>query len=82
MSDPFAMDELSAPITHAAHRVPDSVQRSPGDAQHRPVTLLRRAGTHLSRAFSWTPDQQRIACALRSIRGTFSKAAKQARRLG
>jgi hypothetical protein len=22
------------------------VQRSPGDAKHRPVTLLRRAGTH------------------------------------
>src|ERR1700694_2367839 len=29
-------------------RVPDAVQRSPGDAQHRPVTLLRRAGTHES----------------------------------
>jgi hypothetical protein len=27
-------------------RVPDAVQRSPGDAKHRPVTLLRRAGTH------------------------------------
>jgi hypothetical protein len=28
-------------------RVPDAVQRSPGDAKHRPVTLLRRAGTHV-----------------------------------
>jgi hypothetical protein len=29
-----------------AFRVPDAVQRSPGDAQHRPVTLLRSAGTY------------------------------------
>jgi hypothetical protein len=39
-------------------RVPDTVQRSPGDAKHRPVTLLRRAGTH-PEFISWAPDQQR-----------------------
>jgi len=27
-------------------RVPDAVRRSTGDVKHRPVTLLRRAGTH------------------------------------
>src|SRR3981189_1042734 len=33
-------------------------------------TLLRRAGTHRYERYAWAPDQQRTACALRSIRGT------------
>jgi hypothetical protein len=33
-------------MSDCAWRVPDAVQRSPGDAKHRSVTLLRRAGTH------------------------------------
>jgi hypothetical protein len=35
-------------VIGASHqRVPDAVQRPPGDAKHRPVALLRRAGTHM-----------------------------------
>jgi hypothetical protein len=44
-------------------RVPDAVQRA---------TLLRRAGTHACDD-RWTPDQQRTAFALRSIRGTLER---------
>jgi hypothetical protein len=54
----------------ASRRVPDAVQRSPGDAQASSSTLRRRAGTHEGTfREAWAPDQQRIA-ALRSIQGT------------
>jgi hypothetical protein len=38
--------ELLVRVWALSQRVPDAMQRSPGDAQHRPVTLLRGAGTH------------------------------------
>jgi hypothetical protein len=34
------------PESEDASRFPDAVQRSPGDAKHRPVTMHRRAGIH------------------------------------
>jgi hypothetical protein len=64
----------------AAARVPDAVQRSPGDAQHRPVALLRRAGTQIdtcevgsgSAAHRHSASKTRVDAlmALHSIRGT------------
>jgi hypothetical protein len=61
-------------------RVPDAVQRSPGDANGRanarPMTgsassrtLLRRAGTHRATK-DWAPDPQRTATALHPGHGT------------
>src|SRR5216683_6314590 len=38
------------------------------------LALLRRSGTHASIVWPWAPDQQRIADALRSIRGTMCSA--------
>src|SRR6266568_3010144 len=35
--------------------------------------LLRRAGTQRYERYAWAPDQQRTACALRSIRGTIPR---------
>jgi hypothetical protein len=55
-------------------RVPDAVQRSPGDAKHRPVTMHRRAGTHERGRVTYGPRissaPRRKSGGLRSIRGT------------
>jgi hypothetical protein len=50
------------------------VQRSSGDAKHRPVTLLRRAGTHERALRDWASDQQRTAarCAASGARNKLS----------
>ena len=39
-------------------RVPDAVQRAPGDAKHRPVRCSAEPGPM---PVGWTPDQQRTA---------------------
>jgi hypothetical protein len=44
--------------------VPDAVQRSPGDAKHRPVTLLRRAGTRTVAEYCLDPGSAAHRCAL------------------
>jgi hypothetical protein len=49
-------------------RVPDAVQRLPGDAKHRPVTMFRRAGTHPQQRMD--PGTAAHHFVLRSIRGT------------
>jgi hypothetical protein len=50
------------------------VQRSPGDAKHRPVTMHRRAGTHERGRVTYGPRissaPRRKSGGLRSIRGT------------
>ena len=45
-------------LNQGSLRVPDAVQPSHGDAEHRPVTLFRRSGTHERMTGMWTPDQQ------------------------
>jgi hypothetical protein len=62
------------------YRVPDAVQRSPGDAQHRPVTVQRRAETQQvprshgprisSASHSASKTRVNALLALRCIRGT------------
>jgi hypothetical protein len=70
---------------YVMYRVPDAVQCSPGDAKHRPVTLLRRAGTHeqslgpgspAHHAASHSASKTRVSAlvALRSIRGAIASA--------
>ena len=55
-------------------RVPDAVQRPPGDAKHRPVRCTAEPGPINALRDVWAPDQQRTtpqkSGALRSIRGT------------
>jgi len=48
------------------------MQRSSGDAKHRPVTLLRRAGTQQT-AKRMDPGSAAHRFALRSIRGTLQE---------
>ena len=62
------------------YRVPEAVQRCPGDAKHRPVTLLRRAGTYMlpnrmdpgpaAHHHSASKTRVNALTVLRSIRGT------------
>jgi hypothetical protein len=50
----------------ARSRVPDAVQRSPGDAKHRPVRCSAEPGPMRTGLTAiWTPDQQRTAIARR-----------------
>src|SRR5216683_4498652 len=52
-------------------RVPDAVRRYPGDAKHRPVALLRRAGTHTSIAQAGPGSEaHRLRAAQRPGRGS------------
>jgi hypothetical protein len=54
------------------HRVPDAVQHLPA------MRSIKAGSTSRSRYFR-IPDRQRIACALRSIRGTLHVAKEAAR---
>jgi hypothetical protein len=59
-------------------RVPDAVQRSPGDAKHRPVTLLRRAGIHKTNSMGPGSAAHRYRAAQRPGHSTNKKGGPAA----